>query len=77
MAMGQDTEFIKHWCDYIELSDQGMAMVEFYSLLYCLRFMGTIGTKLNENESIQTNPKNAQLFEQMADNLLRQKKSAH
>jgi len=71
-AMRQDTEFIKHWCEHINLSSQEMKMVELYSLLYCLRFMGSIGTRLNGNASIQTNPENAQLFEKMADEIMGQ-----
>jgi aminoglycoside phosphotransferase (APT) family kinase protein len=71
MAMRQDFEFIRHWCEYIKLSNHEMKIIELYSLLYCLRFMGTIGTKLNGNASIQTNPENARLFEQMADKILR------
>jgi aminoglycoside phosphotransferase (APT) family kinase protein len=70
LAMRQDTDFINHWCAYLELTAQEMRMVELYSLLYCLRFMGTIGTKLNGNASIQTNPENARLFESLADNIL-------
>jgi aminoglycoside phosphotransferase (APT) family kinase protein len=69
-AMGYDIELIKHWCDTIELSISEIMMVDFYSLLYCLRFMGSIGTVLNGNPSIQTDPKNAELFERMAEELL-------
>jgi len=77
-AMQQDTEFTNHWCEYIQLSDQEMEMVELYSLLFCLRFMGSIGTKLNGNSSIQTNSENARLFERMADKLLKSMgKGAH
>jgi hypothetical protein len=68
--MRQDTEFINRWCETIELSAHEARIVELYSLLYCLRFMGTIGTKLNGNASIQTNPENARLFECIADRIL-------
>lgn len=70
LAMHQDTIFIEHWCKTLRLSADEMKRVDIYALLYCLRFMGTIGTKLNRNLSIQTDPNNARLFESIADNLL-------
>lgn len=70
LAMRQDINFITYWCEYLKLSKQQMRMVEIYALLYCVRFMGTIGTKLNGNESIQTNPDNARLFERIAESAL-------
>ncbi|NOY99357.1 MAG: aminoglycoside phosphotransferase family protein [Chloroflexi bacterium] len=70
LAMRQDTDFIEYWCKHLELSAQEMEMVELYALLYCLRFMGTLGTRLNGNPSIQTDPDNARLFESIAENIL-------
>lgn len=70
LAMQQDTEFIDYWCDYLALTTLEMKVVDLYALLYCLRFMGTIGTRLNGNPSIQTNPDNARLFENIAENIL-------
>lgn len=69
--MRQDTYLISQWCEYLALSEQEIEMVDFYALLYCLRFMGTIGTKLNGNASIQTDPENARLFERLADKQLK------
>lgn len=70
LAMRCDLDFIDYWCEYLNLSVYEIKIVDLNALLYCLRFMGTIGTKLNGNASIQTNPENARLFESIADNLL-------
>jgi Ser/Thr protein kinase RdoA (MazF antagonist) len=70
LAMRQDTRFIDYWCTHLELSEQEREIVDLYAMLYCLRFMGSIGTTLNGNVSIQTNPENATLFESLADRFL-------
>lgn len=70
LAMRQEVDFIEYWCKYLNLSVEEMKVVDMYDLLYCLRFMGTIGTKLNGNASIQTNPENARLFESIAESIL-------
>ena len=45
-------------------------MVDFYALLYTIRFMGTIGQRLNRNPSSQTNPSIAPLLEKIAHTLM-------
>jgi hypothetical protein len=73
LAMRQNTILIDHWCKFLKLSSLQLDIVDFYALLYCLRFMGTIGTKLNGNPSIQTDPNNARLFEHLVDHFLEAK----
>lgn len=70
LMMRQDTKFISHWCDYLNLSPFQLQMVDFYALLYCLRFMGTIGFNLNGNQNMQTDPQIGQHLERIADQLL-------
>ncbi len=70
LMMRQDTDFIDHWCDFLNLSPQQLEMVDFYALLYTIRFMGTMGQRLNGNQSIQTDPNVAPLLEKMAHRLL-------
>jgi aminoglycoside phosphotransferase (APT) family kinase protein len=72
MAMGCDVFFVDEWCNVLGLTDQEMEIIDVYALLYCLRFMGTVGSRLNGNPSVQTDPKKAQRFEKMADKFLDQ-----
>jgi len=67
MAMDCDVLFITEWCKALGLSDPEKVILDFYALLYCLRFMGTVGSRLNGNPSVQTNPTNARVFEKLAD----------
>lgn len=70
LTMQQDTDFITHWCQFLNLSDLQLKMVDFYALLYSLRFMGTMGQTLNGNYSLQTDPHIASLLVEIADDLL-------
>ena len=70
LSMNQNIDYIHYWCEYLNLSDFQKSIVDLYALLYSLRFMGTLGQTLNGNYSSQTDPKNAKLFETIADNLL-------
>ncbi len=69
-AMKQDIDFIEYWSESLRLSEREKEMIELYALLYSVRFMGTIGTRLNGNPSMQTNPANARLFENIARSIL-------
>jgi len=70
LTMQQDTDFISHWCQYLNLSDFQLKIVDFYALLYSVRFMGTVGQKLNGNYSLQTDPNSAHLLSKIADDIL-------
>jgi aminoglycoside phosphotransferase (APT) family kinase protein len=72
LTMRQDTDYIEYWSKYLELSEFQMKMVDMYTLLYCVRFMGTLGQKLNGNSSVQTDISNAQHLETMTTDLLKQ-----
>jgi aminoglycoside phosphotransferase (APT) family kinase protein len=70
MMMQTDTDFISYWCQYLGLSERQLRLVDFYALLYSVRFMGTLGQKLNGNYSLQTDPKSAGLLKRIADEML-------
>ncbi|MCP5098057.1 MAG: aminoglycoside phosphotransferase family protein [Chloroflexi bacterium] len=70
LTMQQDLTFIDAWCHYLQLTNQQLQMVDFYALLYCIRFMGTTGQALNGNHSPQTDPAIVPLLNQLADQLL-------
>ncbi|MCP4428058.1 MAG: aminoglycoside phosphotransferase family protein [Chloroflexi bacterium] len=70
LSMRQETDFISYWRDFLNLSPLQTEMVDFYALLYTVRFMGTMGQELNGNQSIQTDPSVAPLLEDIAHRLL-------
>lgn len=70
LLMQQDTAYITAWCDYLSLTGLQRKVVDLYALLYCVRFMGTLGQTLNGNKSIQTDPNNARILEHIAQNLI-------
>ncbi len=70
MTMQEDTDFILYWCQYLNLTELQLKIVDFYALLYGVRFMGTLGQELNGNYSLQTDPKIKGLLEKIADELL-------
>jgi aminoglycoside phosphotransferase (APT) family kinase protein len=70
MTMQEDTNFISYWCQYLNLSARQLKLVDFYALLYSVRFMGTLGQRLNGNYSLQTDPKISDLLQKIADKLL-------
>jgi len=63
LLMRQDTDYIEYWIRYWDLSEFQMKLVDLYALLYCVRFMGTLGQRLNGNSSVQTDISNAQHLE--------------
>ena len=67
--MQQDTDYITAWCEYLKLSERQLRVVDFYALLYCVRFMGTVGQRLNGNPNVTTDPGNIPLLEHLAQNL--------
>ena len=67
----QDPDFIEFWSDYLDLSEDESRIVDLYALVYCIRFMGTAGQRLNGNHSITTDADNLPIVENVAKNLLR------
>jgi hypothetical protein len=70
LLMRQNTDYVTYWCEHLALSEFQLKMVDLYTLLYCVRFMGTMGQTLNGNRSVQTNAENIGLLESVAQELL-------
>ncbi len=70
LIMRQDCDFVDYWCQFLGLSTRQLQMVDFYALLYSVRFMGTIGQTLNGNVSPQTDPSISPLLEKIANDML-------
>ena len=52
--MNRKLDLVTHWIEYIGLDLQQRQAVDTYALLYCIRYMGTLGSTLNGNPNIQT-----------------------
>lgn len=70
LMMGQDLDLIEFWSENLALTAFQEKMVKVYSLLYCVRFMGTLGQTLNGNHNVQTDPAGAPLLEALTEGLL-------
>ncbi len=70
LLMEQETDYITYWTEWLNLSDFQLRIVDLYALLYCVRFMGTLGQRLNGNKSVQTDPTKAGLLEELTRDFL-------
>jgi aminoglycoside phosphotransferase (APT) family kinase protein len=70
LLAGDDTEFVRHWCDWLDCTAEDSRLIDLYALVYAVRFMGTLGQKLNGNASRITDPRNVERLQEIADSLL-------
>ncbi len=68
--MEQETDYITYWAEWLNLSEFQLRIVDLYALLYCVRFMGTLGQRLNGNKSVQTDLSKAGLLEELTRSFL-------
>ena len=70
LLMEQETDYITYWAEWLNLSEFQLRIIDLYALLYCVRFMGTLGQQLNGNKSVQTDPTKAGLLEELTQDFL-------
>jgi len=70
LLAGDDTEFVRYWCETLDGTAEDSRLIDLYALVYTVRFMGTLGQKLNGNVSRITDPKIVVRLEEIADRLL-------
>jgi aminoglycoside phosphotransferase (APT) family kinase protein len=70
LLMEQETDYITYWAEWLNLSEFQLKVIDLYALLYCVRFMGTLGQRLNGNKSVQTDPTKAERLEELAQDYL-------
>ena len=70
LLMEQETDYITYWAEWLNLSEFQLKVIDLYALLYCVRFMGTLGQRLNGNKSVQTDPAKAGLLEELTQGFL-------
>jgi len=52
LSMEADTKYIDYWLDELKANDAQRKAVQFYTLLYCIDFMGEQGMCFNNNKEV-------------------------
>lgn len=63
------TDYITFWCDALNLSDEQVKVLNFYTALFCVTFMGEIGQTFNK-ETVEVDMNKVGLYETILDVLL-------
>ena len=69
LSRGYTTDYITFWCDALNLSDEQMKALNFYTAIFCVTFMGEIGQKFNK-ETVEVDMNQVNLYEKILDKLL-------
>lgn len=64
------TDYIEFWCDELDLSKTQRQVLNAYTALFCVNFMGEIGQRFNRDEPIPADPAQVELFQGILDKLL-------
>jgi aminoglycoside phosphotransferase (APT) family kinase protein len=71
LSMKVDTDYIEYWLDAMQANRQQRVIVEFYTLVFCLGFMGELGQVFNKH--IEFNYQEAEklrfIFEQLISSI--------
>lgn len=70
-----DTDYIDYWMDGLGLTDLQRKIVLFYTLLFCLDFMGEKGMKFNKDDAISVTDDEKEMLLSLYHKLLMQIKS--
>lgn len=68
-AREYETDYITFWSEALDLSDEQIKVVDFYTAIFCVTFMGEIGQKFNKDK-IEINFNQISLYENILDMLL-------
>jgi Ser/Thr protein kinase RdoA (MazF antagonist) len=55
LSMRADTKYVDYWLDEIDVNDSQRKAVKFYTLLYCVDFMGEQGMRFGNDKNIPAN----------------------
>jgi len=70
LLMEADIKYIDYWLDEMQASDVQRKMLKFYTLLYCIDFMGERGAKFNNDVTVPVNQMEVDLLNSIYNNLL-------
>ena len=69
VSLNYDTDYIDYFIEYYKLSDHQRAVVEFYTLLFCVGFMSEMGQKYNK-DSVEIDQERVEYLKQCFNQIL-------
>ena len=70
LSMGEDTKYIDYWLDELKADDEQRKAVLFYTLLYCVDFIGEQGMSFGNNNEVLVNQVKIELLNLIYDKLI-------
>jgi len=70
LAMGADTKYIDYWLDEMSADSTQHTVVTFYTLLFCIDFMGEQGMRFDNDNIVEINQEKVELLSLIYDNLI-------
>jgi len=72
LNMGFDLDYIDFWCEAASLSEEQREVLQFYTALFCVDFMGELGQRFNKDKPPLVKAEDAQRLNGILDALLLQ-----
>ena len=66
-----ETDYIKFWCNKLKLSNEQRKIMNFYTAIFCVTFMGEIGQKFNK-DIVEVDLNQVKRLENILDMLLKE-----
>lgn len=70
ISMGADTNYIKYWTEEIGITKEQEKVLNLYTLIFCLDFMGEKGMKFNKDEPIKVTADEIKRYSELYNVLL-------
>lgn len=70
LSRGYTTDYIKFWCNELDLDAMQRRVLNLYTAVFCVNFMGEVGQKFNRDTPIPTDPAQVALYHKILDQLL-------
>jgi aminoglycoside phosphotransferase (APT) family kinase protein len=55
----ENPDYVTHWCDCLESTDEQRAALSLYTAVFCLDFMGEVGERFNRTDTITVDAEGA------------------
>jgi hypothetical protein len=69
---GFDVDYIDFWCDAANITEEQRGVLQFYTALFCVDFMGELGQTFNKESAQVVKTKDVQRLSGILDGLLKQ-----
>ncbi len=70
LSSKHDVDYIDMWCDLVELSAEQRRVLNLYTAIFCVDFMGEIGQRFNRTTPLPADPARIQHLENTLTDLL-------